>query len=210
MVLLLFDIAPCFIFLISKGSIPLKVSINGDIKKQEILAQIFSDSNNFITPINLNPLLGAKSLLQADIKMQNGKIKIKNSGLYKVQNDFSDDLEANTVDAVEIADFTSIIDKNHINLLRLTIPNEINGSIVSFPNSKFKTKGKVLLNGYFDKLSYGGNLKIYDIVIPEILFGLNKLDLDFSSHYLNVIADKIDLNTSKINGSLKADLKNSF
>ena len=52
-------------------------------------------------------------------------------------------------------------------------------NIDKFPKSNLKIKGKASLNGYFDSLSYGGDLKISEIDIPEIFFKLKNLDLDF-------------------------------
>lgn len=194
-------------FIPSKGIIPAKVSIKGDLSKQEILAQIYADNNNFITPINLNSLVGGQSIAQADIKIHKNKINIKNSGLFKVQNGFNNDLEANMLNAQRIAELTTILDNGHINLFRINIPEVQSGQIGIFKNSKFNTKGKITLNGSFDDLSFGGDLKVSNVDIPEILFKTELIDLDFISNGLNLKTKNIDINGSKIDAGLKADLK---
>ena len=194
-------------FILSKGSIPVKVAITGDAKNQEILAQIFANANNYFTPINFNSLLSGQTLAIADVKIHGNKIKIKNSGLFKAQNGFDNDLEANMLNAEKLVDLTAILDNGHINLFRINIPEEIKGNIGIFPKSTFATKGKITLNGKPDDLSYGGDLKISQINIPEILFKTNEVDLDFISDGLNIKTKDIDLNNSKINASLKANLK---
>lgn len=194
----------------SKGNIPFKATVRGNGKKQEILAQVYADSNNYISPIILNELSGAPSLLQADINIKGNKIKIKNSGLYKKSsNGFSDDLALNTEGAKQIADFTTVIDNNHINLLRLSIPHELQGKIAIFKKSDFKTKGKITLNGNLDDLSYGGDLKIIGLNIPELLLKIKNIDLNMISEGVNLKLDDIDLNGSNVNAFLKADLRPS-
>lgn len=194
-------------FIPSKGIIPAKVSIKGDLSKQEILAQIFADNNNYISPVNFKSLVGAQSIAQADIKIHKNKINIKNSGLFKVQNGFNNDLEANLLNAQRIAELTTILDNGHINLFRINIPETQSGQIGIFKNSKFDTKGKITLNGSFDDLDFGGDLKITNIDIPEILFKTELIDLDFASKNLNLKTKNIDINGSKIDANLKADLK---
>lgn len=195
-------------FIPSKGIIPIKVSINGDLKNQEILAQIFADANNYISPIVINKLHNAQSLLSLDVKIQKNKIKIKDSGLFKTPNAFSDNLSANLLNTSKIIDLTAILDNGHINLFRINIPEELSGKIAIFNKSTFNTKGKITLNGDFDDLNFGGDLKISNINIPEILFKTNALDLDFISNGVNLKAKEIDVNNSKINASLKVNVKN--
>ena len=194
-------------FIPSKGSIPVKVAISGDTKNQEILAQIFADSNNYFTPINLKPLLGGQTLAFADVKIHGNKIKIKDSGIFKAQNGFENDLETNLLNAQKIVDLTAILDNGHINLFRINIPEELNGNIGIFKNSTFKTKGKITLNGKPENLNFGGDLKVYDLNIPEILFKTNLIDLNFVSDGLNIKAKEVNLNDSKVDGSLYAGLK---
>ena len=194
-------------FIPSKGSIPLKVKIDGDSKNQNIVAQIFADSNNYLTPIDFNSLLGAQTIAQANIKIHGNKIKIKESGLFKTQNSFEDDLNLNLLNATQIAELTAILDNGHINLFRINIPQVQSGKIAIFKKSAFNTKGKITLNGKPDDLSFGGDIKIWDVKIPELFLGANEIDLDFISEGLNLKTKEIDINGSKIDANLKANLK---
>ena len=192
----------------AKGIIPFKASVKGNDKKQEITAQVYADSNNYISPVILNELQGGASLVNADIAIKGDKIKIKNSGLYKkAAFGFVDDLALNMQGAKQLADFTTIIDGNHINLLRLSIPKELQGKITIFKKSDFKTKGKLTLNGNFDDIAYGGDLKITGLNIPELLLKIKAIDLDMVSNGFNLKMDDIDLNGSIIDASLYGDLR---
>ena len=191
----------------SKGAMPVKAAIFGNSKKQDIIAQIYSDANNHFTPIEFKSLSNLPSLLQANIALNGNKIKIKNSGLFKKQNaTFSDILEENQNDLTQIVDFTMLIDNNHLNLLRLNIPKEEHLKVSVFKTSDMLAKGKVILHGYFDKLNFGGDVKVSNIKIPELKLALKQVDLDFLSNSLNINLDKIDVNGSIIDASLKADL----
>lgn len=197
-------------FIDYKGSIPVKMSIVGNSKKQNILAQIYADNKNHLTPIEFKSLSGLPSLLQANVEINGNKIKIKNSGLFKKQNaQFSDVLSENQNDLSQIVDFTMLIDNNHLNLLRLNIPKSENLKISIFKNSNMITKGKIILNGYFDKLKFGGDLKISNLSIPELKLGLKQADFDLLLSSLNINLDKIDINGSIVNADLKADLNPS-
>ena len=194
----------------AKGTIPFKATVKGNDKKQEIIAQVYADNNNYISPIILNELSNAPSLLHADINIKGNKIKIKNSGLYKKQTGgFSDDLVTNMHGAHQIADFTTVIDNNHINLLRLNLPHELQGKIAIFKKSHFKTKGKLSLNGYLNDIKYGGDLKISDLTIPELLLKVKTADISMLSDGFKLKLDNIDVNSSIINASLIGDLKPS-
>ncbi len=194
-------------FIPSSGQIPLRVSIKGNSKKQEILSQIYADKNNFITPINFNELLNSPSIIQADVKINGNKIKIKNSGLYKkTANSFGDDLSLNMQGAKRIIDLTSVIEGEHINLFRLQTQKELTGSVGIFKKSSFKTSGKISLHGKPDNLVYGGDYRVVDLNIPEILFSIKNIDLNFVPRGVDLYLKDIDINKSKINASLSADL----
>lgn len=194
-------------FIQSKGVLPLKVSIQGDSKEQNLKAQIFADNNNFLTPINLKSLVGGESLVNINVKLKGNKIKTHDTGLFKAENGFANDLDLNMLNAKKIIDLTTILENGHINLFRIHIPQTQYGQIALFKNSSFDTKGKIILNGDFDDLSFGGDFKINNLNIPEILFKTNLIDLNFVSHGVNTNLKDIDINGSVINAGLKAVLR---
>ena len=188
--------------------------MKGNEKEQNIIAQIQNNKNNFITPVNLTALQNAQSLIQADVKIKGNKIKLSNTGLYKKPNkalnqDFSNNLAQNITGAKQLIELSAVIEGNHLNLLRLNIPQELSGNIALFKKSTFKTKGKIIANGSFDDLNYRGNLKAYEIKIPELLTNVKNIDLNLSNKTLKLDAKEINLNSSIINSNLNADLKPS-
>ena len=193
-------------YLNSKGSIPLKVSIKGDDKKQNILAQIYADKNNHITFIDFNSLLNNPSIIQTNIAIENNKIKIKNSGLFKVSSSFSNNLEQNTKNSEKIADFSAFINKDQIDNLTLEIIKEQNAKISIFKNSSLNMKGKLNIDGYLNNLGYGGNLKIKNISIPELLSKAELIDLNLSNKTASINIQKANINSSLLDLSFKTNL----
>ncbi|MBR1617747.1 AsmA family protein [bacterium] len=194
-------------FVPHKGKIPLKVSIQGNPRKQKITAQIYADSENYISPITINSLENHPSLIQIITEIKGNDIRIKNAGLFKkASKGLSDILENNMQNAVQIADIKAIIYKNHINLFRFTLPNEITGKISIFPKSKFNCQGRITMNGSTLSPHFGGNLKIHDLNIPEILLNIKNIDLDMLNQAFKLSINDINANSSILQTSLKGSL----
>ncbi len=186
-------------YLNSKGSIPLKISIKGNDKKQNILAKICADKNNYITFIDFNSLLNYPSAIQADISIENNKIKIKNSGLFKTNSDYSNNLE-------KIIDFSADIENNYIKQISLDIPKNQNAKISIFKNSSLILKGKLIIEGYLNSPNYKGDLKIKNISIPELLSKSELIDLNLSNKTALIDIQKADMNSSVLDLSFKTNL----
>ncbi len=194
-------------YLISKGNIPFKVAVTGDIKTQNVLAQLHSNKSNYITPVDLKELVGANTLLQGDIKIKGNKIHIKNSGLFKMaQGSFTDNLNQNQLNKKELVELSAIIDGDHINLLRLSIPNSLSGKLSIMKKSSFKVTGKLIGNGKISNPNFLGNLKISDINLPELSTNIKSIGINLLAKSVTVDADDVDLNGSKLTASFKTSL----
>ena len=55
----------------------------------------------------------------------------------------------------------------------------MSAKISIFKKSALNLKGKLTLHGYFDNLNYGGDLKISNLSIPELLLTLRNAELKF-------------------------------
>lgn len=196
-------------FIASKGTLPIKVSMKGDSKELGFIAQIFADKDNYLTPISLDSLIGSKTLTQLDFKMKGHKLRIKDSGVFKLKNAIDNSEEPPILDAEQIIELTTIIENNHINLFRINLPKKERGHIALFENSLFDAQGKIVLTGKLDDLNFGGDFKLSDLNIPEILFSTDLIDLDFIFNGFNLKAQDVNINGSIINADLKADLTSS-
>ncbi len=88
-------------FVNAKGIMPLKLLFSGDKTKQTLIAQILTDKNNFITPIDINELLNKQNIFQTKIYLKNNKINIRDTGIYTNQTEqpFTDDFAINILNA---------------------------------------------------------------------------------------------------------------
>jgi len=53
-------------FVNASGFLPMKADVKGTPKRLEIISQIASDSNNYLTPVDIDVMQGQKSILQAN------------------------------------------------------------------------------------------------------------------------------------------------
>lgn len=191
----------------AKGNILFKTNIKGNDKKQDILTQIYANGSNYISPIILDEIRNQASIIQANISIKGNKIKIKDSGLFKTNSTFSNELEKNLSNSKKIIDFTTIIEGNHINLLRINFLKELTAKISIFSKSSFKTQGKINATGTIDNLFYAGDLKISDLKIPELLLEISQINIHPILQDLFLDLKDINLNGSKLNIGFEASLK---
>ena len=60
----------------SNGTIPVKVTFDGDKHKQTLFAQALADKTNFITPVDFSNVNGANTSLQTVVDFKPNRIKI--------------------------------------------------------------------------------------------------------------------------------------
>lgn len=191
-------------FINSKGAIPVKLTIDGNKKKQTILAQAFGDNNNFITPVEFTELGGKNTSLQAVVDLKPGRVKIKKTGLFtRTVNVDEEGNEVVTLDSILDIDGTVVGDR--INLIKVNIPKNLSGKLVVFSGSNFLVeKSNLYVYGAASNPRIRGGINIREINIPELLTTISNVGLNFAAHDLNFGLDNITLNGSDItvNGSL--------
>lgn len=202
-------------FVNSSGKIPFKMSFKGDDKKQSLICQLFANSQNYITPVDIQSMYGKPSVLQAKIDFKKNRIKIKDTGLYiKAFPDFNDDLENNMVNTKGVAVISGTLvnlDKPEpfINLLKISIPKQLNGRLCAFKNSSFKTDGNLLVFGKTSSPLMRGDFKIFDVSIPDLLLTLDNADINFRGKNLGFNLSQLLLNGSDFRISGNVDLNPS-
>ena len=191
-------------FIHSQGSIPVKLTINGDKKKQTVIAQALADKDNFITPVDLTELGGKQTSLQAIFDFKPGRIKIKKTGVY-IRTVTIDEEGNEIVNLENIIDIDGTIAGSRINLLKINLPKIVSGKIYAFPKSSFvRDSAKLFVYGETSNPIIRGSINVREIKIPELLTSLENIKLDFKGHTLGFNLDNIILNNSdiSINGNL--------
>ena len=194
-------------FIHYQGSIPVKLTIYGDRKKQTVFAQALADKDNFITPVDLTELGGKQTSLQTIADLKPGRIKIKKTGLY-IRSVSVDDEGNEIVSLDEVADIDGTIAGNRINLLKINLPKIVSGKIYAFPKSSFvRDKARIFIYGATSNPIIRGGISVREINIPELLTSVDSLKLDFKGHSLGFNLRNILLNKSDISVNGDLDLK---
>ena len=171
--------------------------------------EVKTDKNNYITPVDIDEMVGKDSLLQAKIYNRKDGIQIRKTGLYTGVKNFTDNLDQNINGSKAILEVTGTImnkPQPFINMLKLEIPEELHGKISAFGHSRFNASGHLLLFGKTDSPVMRGNFKISKLNIPEILTSLDNLDLNLVNKSVELNLRRLLLNGSDLNISLRTDI----
>ena len=199
-------------FIAAKGNLPIKLKLNGDYDKQSLVTQIKSDESNYITPVDVE-IMGAKqSILQAKVDHKKDRLHIKQTGFYTGATQFSNDLESNMGNTHKIAELSGTIVKLNtanpfINLIKLDIPQEINAKFTAFKNSRFKLNGGAIVFGKMSSPIMRGNLKIFDLRIPELYTLMNEAIVNLSGKNIGLDVKHLMLNGSDLNITARTDIE---
>lgn len=198
-------------FIDAQGNIPVKIKITGNDKKQSIIAQLKSDAQNYITPVHIQSMQGKQSILQAKIDYKGDRVHIRNTGFYTGTSLFGDDLALNTQNAKEVFKVSGTIVKLNtaepfINLIRISIPEEINAKLTAFTNSNLKANGRLLIFGKLASPLMRGSFKVKDLRIPEIFLTMDEADINLSGKNIVLAVRRLLLNGSDINITARTDI----
>ena len=184
-------------FIHSSGIIPVKLTFDGNGKKQTLFAQALADKDNFITPVDYDELKDKDTSLQATVDFKGNRIKIKNTGL-NIRNIVVDEKGRETITYDPISDIDGTIEGSRINLIKIILPKTLHGKIHVFPDSNYQLSGKAFVFGESSSPRVRGGFEIANLSIPELLMDLRKLELKFRGHEADVTVADLLLNGSDI------------
>lgn len=181
----------------SNGTIPVKVTFDGNKHKQTLFAQALADKSNFITPVDFSNVSGANTSLQTVVDFKPNRIKIKKTGLFT--RTISIDEKGNEIVHLnEVLGLDGTIAGKRINLLKITMPKALNGKIYVFPKSDFGVSGKAYIFGETSNPRLRGGFNLTNLSIPELLLTLRNADLKFRGHEADFDVQDLLLNGSDI------------
>ena len=181
------------------GNIPVNISCNGNSRKQTLLFEITGNSKNYFTPLTADKIQGLPTSLQAKIDFKPNRIKIKDTGLF-VRKTTTDSKGNQIVRLNEIIGIDGTIAGDTINLIKFNIGQPLYGKIFMFPNSAFKIdRSRIYVYGKTYNPRIRGRFKVNDFNIPELLLGLNELDLKLDGIKSDLSLKNLNLNNSEIN-----------
>ena len=184
-------------FIHSMGTIPVKLSFDGDSKKQTLFVQALADRYNFITPFDYDELKDKDTALQAVIDFKGNRIKIKNTGM-SIRNIAVDEKGKEVITYDAVSDVDGTIEGNRINLIKVVLPKLMHGKIYAFPDSSYQLSGKAYVFGETSSPRMRGGFEIKNLTIPELIADLRKLELRFRGHEADIAVEDLILNGSDI------------
>lgn len=184
-------------FIHSVGAIPVKLTLDGNGKKQTLFVQALADKDNFITPVDFELIQGKNTSLQSVIDFKENRIKIKKTGLFT--RSVSVDEDGNeVVNLNEILGVDGTIAGDRINLIKITMPKDLSGRIHVFPQSGFTLKGRAFVLGEIASPRLRGGFNLGNVSIPELLLTLRSANLQFKGHDADFDVQDLILNGSDI------------
>lgn len=203
-------------FIDAKGSLPIKLSVNGNSRRQDLICQIKSDKLNYITPLHIQSLFGKQCILQSKISFKGNRLKIKETGLFSktTPTPFTDDYDSNMQYTEGVATVSGTITKldtpaPFINRINIDIPKDLSMNIHAFKNSHLNFGGKLLVFGQAISPKYLGEFNLWDMSIPELFMTMKNLKMNFAAKTLHVALEDLLLNGSDIQAAMNASLEPS-
>ena len=186
-------------FVAGVGVIPLNIDFDGNNKKQTLYINLSADANNYITPVNISKAVNRNTFVQATVDFKQGRMKIKDTGFYILPT--QEQLEANPDKKVPPETVLSVegtIAGDNINLIKVKMPEEIQGDLAAFKNSFFKAKTNLLVFGKLNAPRIRGLCRISEVLIPELYTKLDNLLMSFRGHSLNISTENLTMNGSDL------------
>ena len=190
-------------FIDAKGVVPVKVSIVGDAKKQTLDFVSESNNENYITPLHFVRLSGKNTVLKSTIDFKQDRLKIKDTGLF-IKTETPDEKHPEkiitTFDEVlgVTGTITGLNGTPHINLLKVKVDGDLQGSIQGLPNSNFVVNGHLFSYGNLASPRFKGRFDVSNVALPSLYIMLDNLGLDFKGDELDASLKNLNLNGSSI------------
>ncbi len=195
-------------YLEAKGNIPVKAKFASNGKLSKLLVQMQSDINSYITPVKFDELANRQVLFQLLAEKNDDVIKVYKSGLYlrKPNSKFSNNLRRNFLNARQIigirAMFSNLSTSPFINIIKLTIPKDLNGSICLYKKSKFIMGGDLYIFGKLSNPKISGSFNLKRLSIPELLTNIRYIIVNLNNKDIRINVSDLLVNGSDFNLSM--------
>lgn len=178
----------------AKGSIPIKFSYKGDLKRSEMLAQAFSTPGNYVTPLIIKNIENKPTILRAKVIFKKNRLNIKETGL------FEDGILHRPVVSLGGTIVNLNTKEPFINIFRINIPQELRTSVYKLKNSNVNINGHLTAFGNCKIPFIRGNFNLNRINFPELPVTLDDLSFRIVNRDVNFDLNNLRLNkTSDIN-----------
>ncbi len=182
------------------GALPFKLFLKGDVKTQNIIFEMNADNANYIKFADINLLKGKTTKIYSNMKYNADVLTFNNA-------------EISTVDgkiATMSGNIAKLLSSPKLNL-NINVPKQISFPVWGMGNSNITASGSVLVSGNVENPNIKGQVKISDLSVKDLDFGITNLYADINGKVLTgkAKADKFYLgNIVGTNLSSDFSLKN--
>ena len=201
-------------YLESSGAIPVNADFISKKDRMRIAVQAQAQANSYITPVEIEELVGKNVLLQLYAEKRDNNIVVHRSGIFvrPANAQLSDNFMHNLVAAKEIVNLKAILTNLHrkpfLSLFRIIIHNELTGKICAFENSKFLLSGSVNAFGALQDPNINGKFEISRLEIPQWLVRIRNIAMNIHNREIRVHVRDVNANDSDFNIDLRTDFQN--
>ena len=194
-----------------KGNIPVKAKFTSKNDNIKLVAQAKANNSNYITPVKINDLIGKQTIFQLRAEKKGNTLKLKRTGIFTKRADakFDNNLAKNMNGAKEIIGIKAIISNLNtepfINLFKISIPQDLEGSICIFKKSKFKFGGRLFAFGKTSNPHINGRFELRNLTIPEIYTSVRQSNIDLGPRNIDINIADINANGSDFNIYMKSN-----
>lgn len=157
-----------------KGKIPVKMSLTGNSKVQNIKLNITADKNNYLSLVDLKSLRNQVTNIHSNIEIIGDSLTFRNTG---VSND------KNTVIKLS-GGISKLYSAPQLNL-NISVPAEESFPIWGLPNSNITANGSVSVVGDVIDPQLRGTVNLIDISSKDLDFKISDIVADLSGSVLN-------------------------
>ena len=181
---------------------PVKVTVNGDKKEQNLLAQVLMEKAL---------ILDEPSIVNIATKFENNNMKIEDLSISSFSGRFSDDYKTNLRGQKKliISGFVENLKEPGFKNVRVYIPQQLN---ISYLNTIAQLKGDIFINGSIKKPEIVGQINIQNVINQFLQLAVNNLTVDFNktSAILNAPQFKIGDSVMGINSNFSTDISHGL
>ena len=180
----------------ASGKIPVKVSITGGVKDQNIKFSASADPQNYAAILDINELKGKTTIINSNIKITDDTAKLSETGIFAGNNPIL------TVDGT-----VNNLSKSQKLNLRVSVPKKVKMAIPGFKNSSLSARGDIDVTGTAAAPYLKGLVSVADISIPDMALTMTNLVANLNGP---VLKGNATLQNFKSGGIVADNIATSF
>ncbi|MBE7706466.1 MAG: AsmA family protein [Cyanobacteria bacterium SIG30] len=177
-----------------QGQMPIKLGIKGKLPNIILDGKIISNSQNYISVIDINSIKGNENTLNYNISLEDDILNI---------TDISINSKNNKIATIK-GKLSSIYKTNPIiNNISISIPQKIDILIAPLDNLKLSATGNINVSGTVKKPNVSGIFNVNNVDYPTFKLKVNSAKVDFKNNIISAVANAITLADSDFSGNME-------